>query len=279
MPPTGPTASTRVFLLLGNPVTHSLSPVFQNAAIAAAGLDAVYGVLRCDSQSVAPLIRALCRAGGGGNVTVPHKADAALCLERPSADVQRTGACNTFWGADGVIHGANTDTAGFRHAALRLVPSLEGVRAVIAGAGGAAAAAACTLIDDGAASVTLINRSPDRARLLAARLDRDGNRIKVVTTKRELVGAHADLVINATSLGREPGEPLPLVLDDFGAVGAALDMTYNASGSTPWVSAARRLGIPAEDGREMLIGQGAHAFALWFRTDPPLDAMRAALLA
>ena len=122
---TVPGATTRLFLLLGDPVEHSLSPRFQNAAIRAAGIDATYAALRCDAQSVPHLIRALGRAGGGGNVTVPHKTIAAQCIERPTDAVTRTGACNTFWGDEGVVCGDNTDVAGFAHAAAQLV-ALEG---------------------------------------------------------------------------------------------------------------------------------------------------------
>jgi shikimate dehydrogenase len=272
-----PTPATRILILLGNPVAHSLSPAFQNAAIRALGLDAVYAALPCDMESVRPLIRAFCRAGGGGNVTVPHKAPAAECLERATPAVRRTGACNTFWGEDGVICGDNTDVDGFRYAIRDLLPDPAGSTAFIVGAGGAAAAAACALLDAGAGAITLINRSPDRARTLAARLDPDGRVLRVVTSRHDVAGQDIDLVVNATSLGLAPGGPLPFDLATLGRVGAALDLVYAASGETSWVAHARALGIPAADGTAMLLGQGAAAFSRWFRTDPPLDAMRDAL--
>jgi shikimate dehydrogenase len=291
-------AATRLLLLLGDPVAHSLSPAFQNAAIRAAGLDAVYTTLRCDAQSVAPLIRALCRADGGGNVTVPHKALAAQCIERPTAAVQRTGACNTFWGEDGVICGDNTDVEGFRHAAVALLQAasarrhsglrdvatdatqalqLAGSRTLIVGAGGAAAAAVCALLDDGAAEVTLLNRSPDRARTLAARFDERGETVKVVTAVAALQGVAFDLVVNASSVGLRDGEPLPFDLKTLGQVGAALDLVYRHGGATPWVRHARSLAIPAADGSEMLLAQGAAGFRRWFGVEPDVGVMRAAL--
>jgi len=104
-----PRASTRVFALLGNPVSHSRSPLLHNAAFAAAGLDAVYVALRCAPDDVRGLLRGLAMAGGGGNVTVPHKAAAALALDWAEAEVALTGACNTFWLVDGQVCGANTD--------------------------------------------------------------------------------------------------------------------------------------------------------------------------
>ncbi|MGH7465697.1 MAG: shikimate dehydrogenase, partial [Longimicrobiales bacterium] len=90
--PHTPSAATRLFTLLGDPVGHSVSPIFQNAAISERGIDAVYVALRCDRTSVGPLIRAISRAGGGGNVTIPHKAAAAECIEQPTEHVRLTGA-------------------------------------------------------------------------------------------------------------------------------------------------------------------------------------------
>ena len=272
-----PRATTRVFCLLGDPVDHSLSPTFQNVALRAAGIDAVYVALRCDASSVAPLIRALARAGGGGNVTVPHKGIAAECIQRPTPVVMRTGVCNTFWGVDGVIYGDNTDVAGFRHAASQLLPSLEGISALLVGSGGAAAAAICALISARAATITLINRSPDRARSLAARFDEERRTIHVASSARDLADAPFDLVVNATSLGLRDEDALPFDLSMLGHVGAAFDLVYRRDQPTPWVRSARRLGINAADGIEMLLGQGAAAFEQWFGVRPSLDLLRSAV--
>lgn len=275
--PHTPSAATRLFTLLGDPVGHSVSPVIQNAAIRARGIDAVYLALRCDRVSVGPLVRALAHAGGGGNVTIPHKAAAAECLERPSDHVRRTGACNTFWAEDGVLCGDNTDVDGFRRAASLLLPELDGTTSLIVGAGGAAAAAACALIEAGAARVTLINRSPDRARLLAARLDPAGAIVRVVTSVNDLSGAAMDLVVNASAVGLRDDDPVPLDLTSLSRTRAALDLVYRRDHETPFVRHARRLGIRAADGTEMLLAQGAAAFSRWFGGDPPTELMRHAL--
>jgi shikimate dehydrogenase len=272
-----PTAATRLFLLLGDPVAHSVSPTFQNAALRERGIDAVYAALQCDRQSIGPLIRALCRANGGGNVTVPHKAAAAECIERPTAHVTRTGACNTFWGENGTVCGDNTDVEGFRHAATRLLPDLHGTSSLIIGAGGAGAAAACALMDAGAASITLINRSPDRARVLAARLDPAGATLRVITSVNDMAGARPDLVVNASAAGMRDSDALPFDLDVLAGAGAAIDIVYRRDRPTPFVRHARKLGIPAIDGTEMLLAQGAAAFARWFGGAPPIDVMREAL--
>ena len=191
--------------------------------------------------------------------------------------MRRTGACNTFWGEDGVVCGDNTDVHGFRHAALTVLPELAGTTALIVGAGGAAAAAACALIDAGAAAITLINRSPDRACVLAARLDPEQRVVKVITSVHDVAGSDFDLVVNASSVGLHDNDPLPFDLTLLAQVRAAVDVVYRPRQATPFVRHARGLGINAADGTEMLLAQGAVAFARWFRTEPPLETMRRAL--
>ena len=271
------TSATRIYLLLGESVGHSVSPVFHNAALRDRHIDAVYAALPCDRQSVGPLIRALCRAGSGGNVTIPHKAAAAECIERPSELVIRTGACNTFWGSGGVVCGDNTDVAGFRYAASLLLPELSGATSLIMGAGGAAAAAACALIDAGAARITLMNRSPDRARALAGRVDPAGTVVRVATSVNELVGSTADLVVNASSVGLHDTDPVPFDLSTLREVRAALDVVYRGNRETAFVRHARSLGIITSDGTDMLLAQGAAAFVHWFGGESPIEVMRAAL--
>lgn len=274
-----PTAATRLFALLGDPVSHSLSPVFQNAAIRALGLDAVFVALRCVADDLPGLMRGIARAGGGGNVTVPHKALAARAVDRPSDAVLRTGACNAFWLEDGAVHGDNTDVAGAREAIHALLGrSPAGARVLLLGAGGAASAAVCALVDAGAERVVVANRSRDRAEALAERFRAPGVRIDVVGSVDGIAADRFDLAINATSLGLRSGDPLPIDPDSPGPrVDAALDLVY-AAGETRWVREMRARGLPAADGKEMLIQQGAAAFRRWWRIDPPIDVMREALL-
>jgi shikimate dehydrogenase len=273
-----PTAATRLFALLGDPVSHSFSPTFQNAALRALGLDAVYVALRCAADDVPGLLRGIARAGGGGNVTVPHKAVAAATVDRPSDAVVRTGACNAFWLEDGAVHGDNTDVAGVREAVRALLGrDPAGARVLLLGAGGAASAAVCALADAGAERIVVVNRTVERAEALAERFRGPGVRIDVAGSADALAGERFDVAINSTSLGLRPADPLPLDPDAPGPdVGAALDLVY-AAGETRWVHAMRARGLPAADGREMLVQQGAAAFRRWWGMDPPLDVMRAAL--
>jgi shikimate dehydrogenase len=269
-------ADPRLIALLGDPVAHSLSPRFQNAAIRAAGLDAVYVALRVETAAFDGLFTGLAGARAAGNVTLPHKARAAARVEVRTAAVERTGACNTFWVEGGRVHGDNTDIEGFGRAARALIGSPAGARTLVLGAGGAARAAVFALIESRADSVHVLNRTPGRARSLRDALDPQGRRVAVLETADALRREGYDLVVNATALGLNPSDPPPLDLGLPARVGAVLDLAYRP-GTTAWVQAARAAGVPAADGREMLIQQGASSFRRWFGVEPDTGAMRAAL--
>jgi len=269
------TSNTRVFALLGDPVTHSLSPTVHNSAMADLELDGVYVALRSGPEDLVGFMRGLARSGGGGNITLPHKEKAATVLDVSSSAVKRTGACNTFWFSEGRIHGENTDVEGFSKAVEVFLGSPpEGLRVLVLGAGGAARAGLLALVEGGAEEVHLLNRTRDRARVVARRIG--GAKVRVVDHARDLDGKAFDLVVNTTRLGLEPDDPLPMDLHRLSRVGGVLDVVCRC-GATPFVAAARELGIRAADGSEMLIQQAAGAFQCWWGGKPSLRVMRTAL--
>jgi shikimate dehydrogenase len=269
------TAKTRVLALLGDPVAHSRSPEIQNAAFAEARVDGVYIAVRCAASDLSGFMHGLARAGGGGNVTLPHKEKAAAVLDVTSEAVRRTGACNTFWGENGKVHGDNTDVDGFRRALrLFLDGPAQGIRALLLGAGGAARATLLALLDEGASEVSLYNRTEERARAVARRIG--GQRARVVPLMQDLVGESFDIVINATRLGLEPHDASPLDFSVLGRAGAALDLVYGRH-KTSFVRAAEERGIRAADGMDMLVQQGAVSFERWWGVPAPTEVMRAAM--
>ena len=270
------TASTRALALLGNPVAHSMSPPIQNAAFSAAGVDGVYVAIRCTSDDLHGFIQGLSRAGGGGNITLPHKEKAASVIDVASSAVRRTGACNTFWGdEDGRVHGDNTDVEGFQRALTSFVDgSPSGIRVLLLGAGGAARAALMGLLEEDAGEVLIYNRTAERARAVARRIG--GQRTRVAPTLEELRSESFDLVVNATRLGLGESDPSPLDFDILHRVGAAMDLVYGRK-PTPFVCAAEALGIRATDGAEMLVQQAAASFDRWWSEPAPVEVMRAAM--
>ena len=270
------TARTRVFTILGNPVEHSLSPVIQNAAFQEAGVDGVYVALRCDAEQMVGFMSGLGRGGGAGNVTLPHKEKAASVLDKPSEAVRRTGACNTFWGEDGALCGDNTDVEGFRRALRHFLGggTPAGYRVLLLGAGGAARAALLSLIDDQAQDVLILNRTVERARAVARRIG--GDRVRVAESHSEVDDGDFDLVVNTTRLGLASEDKLPIDLERLSRAGAVMDLVYGST-ATAFVTASKRLGIPAVDGGEMLVHQGAVSFERWWGEAAPIEAMRRAL--
>jgi len=258
-------------VLLGHPVSHSLSPAFQNAALRAAGIGLSYEAVDVSPGRLAAELGRLRLVRGAGNVTVPHKQAIARLCDRLTPLAERLGAVNTFWHEGGVLVGDNTDVAGF--AAMADSLGVEPAGAVVAclGAGGAASAA-CAVVDGWpGARITLWSRGMERARELQLRFPAV---VRCAHTPAEALDG-ATLVVNATPLGmRDESGPVDVALLPRDA--RVMDLVYRP-GETRWVRAARAAGHRAADGREMLLRQGAAAFARWFGVAPDLAVMREAL--
>jgi shikimate dehydrogenase len=251
----------------GWPVAHSRSPQMHNAALTAAGLtDWRYLRLPLPPPLFAETVHALPATGFRGvNVTIPHK-QAALALADHASDAARAiGAANTLTFEEDGIHADNTDAPGLLAA---LPDDPRGRSALVLGAGGAGRAAVWALQTAGA-HVTVWNRTPERARELAAEL---GAR---ATERPEPV----EIVVNCTSVGlHDPDatfKALPLQADSLGAGSLVVDMVYRAGG-TRLLEAARTRGARVVDGLEILIAQGAASFERWTGLEAPRAAMRAA---
>lgn len=261
------TARTRVFAILGDPVTHSLSPAMHNAAFAALGLDAVYVALREDASAVAQLMRALAGNGGGGNVTIPHKTVAAKAVDSmrgPTPD-----ACNTFWAEEGRLVGDNTDVVGVRDTLVALgAGKANPARWLVIGTGGSARAVAQAAADLGA-GLAVRSRSPERATSFLESVRGLG--------VMQAEPGECQVIIHCTPAGLAPDDTLPVSPKELPAAKWALDLVY-APGETGWVKAMRAAGCTASDGREVLLRQGAAALERWFPgLRAPVEVMRAAV--
>lgn len=265
--------STRILAVAGDPVAHSLSPAMHNAAIAALGLDAVYVAARTTPRAFPGLVHALLEAGGALNVTVPFKRQAAGLVDHPTELVTRTGACNTIWGTGDDARGDNTDVTGVRLAAAALRGGRPVRRAMVVGSGGSARAVAIAIGDEWTGAELSV-RSRDRAR--AAEFASWAKGAGVRCTADGGPSESFDLVVNATPLGLNPDDALPIAESELRAGASVLDLVY-ARGETRLVRAARSLGLAAADGRGVLVAQGAAAFERFFGVQPPVEVMRAAV--
>jgi shikimate dehydrogenase len=258
-------------VLLGHPVAHSLSPTFQNAALRSAGIPLTYELLDVPPDALRATLAALVRQRAAGNATVPYKAAVAASCGRLTPQAHVVGAVNAFWTHDGVLHGDNTDVAGFDAAAAALLGTRPtGHRVALLGAGGGAAAVLAAVERWPDSEVRVYARRAGQAEALAARFRRAAPAGRLADAL-----AGATLVVNATPVGLRPGE-LPTSVVELPAGAAVVDLVYRR-GETDWVRAARAAGHPAADGLRMLVEQGALAFERWFGVPPNREAMWAAI--
>ena len=261
-------------VLLGHPVAHSLSPIFQNAALRFMKLSVAYEAVDVSAEAFRETVDRLTIENVAGNVTIPHKERMAAHCKRLTANARRAAAVNTFWvDDDGVLAGDCTDVGGFNALACEVLGAVpRGASVALLGAGGAASAVLTALEHWEGCSVTLWNRSPQRAEALATRF----SIVTGIASSAEDAVQHASVVVNATSIGLlDSLHPIPLEVLQSSAV--AIDLVYR-SGGTAWVRAARERGFQASDGLSMLLEQGALAFERWFGIPAPRAVMREALV-
>ncbi|MBI1884881.1 MAG: shikimate dehydrogenase [Chloroflexi bacterium] len=268
--------------VIGYPLEHSLSPVFQQAALGAAGLEARYEVWETQPERLADVVASLRQRDRlGANVTVPHKEAVIPLIDELDEVAEQAGAVNTIVNREGWLVGYNTDVTGFL-AALKQEGGFEvkGTRALVLGAGGAARAVVLALAGSGAAAVTVINRTFPRA----SRLVDDLRPLAVGTSLHVLPHIYASfaaalmgcrLLINCTPVGMtgsgtEKETPLPAEVIPPGAL--VFDLVYNPP-ETRLLAAARKRGARAVGGLSMLVYQGADSFRLWTGLEPPVDVM------
>lgn len=263
------TGSTRVAAVIGSPVRHSLSPVIHNAAFAAAGLDWLFVALEVAPGDCARALDGMRSLGLGGlSVTTPHKDDIAALVDERSADVEALGAANCVVpDATGRLRAENTDGPGFVASLREAGVEPAGLRCCVLGAGGAARSLILALARAGAAELTVINRSGDKAQVaaaLAGAAGRVGQAADDVTP--------ADLVVNATSVGMGTGGGLPVdaaLLRDDQVVAEVIVHPVR----TPLLAAAEAAGCTTVDGVGMLVHQAAIAFEAWTGAVAPVEVM------
>lgn len=259
-------------VLLGSDVRESLSPIFQRAALAAAGIELSYEAVSVTPENLGAMIEQVRQARIGGNVTRPHKAAFHAACDVLTPIAQRVGAVNTFWMSDGRLYGDNTDVDGFDRSARELLNgATKDIEVLVLGAGGAAAAVLAAVERWPSSRAIVVGRSAAKAARLAARFPRSA----VIESDPIAAAGRSGLIVNATPIGQHD-DSMPLDPAVIRRGTAVLDLVYRR-GETAWVRALRAKGYPARDGMTMLLEQGALSFRRWFGIDPDRHAMRAAL--
>lgn len=260
------------FAVFGHPIGHSLSPQIHQAFARQLGIELAYRAIDVEPAGFAAAVRRFFADGGrGANITLPHKAAAFALADERSVAAARAGSANVLTAlADGRLAAHNTDGDGLvRDLTERHEMDLRGHTALLLGAGGAAHGVAWSLLDAGVATLTIVNRSPQAADVLA---DAIGDPARAHTRYWEdlaNIGSY-DLIVNATSAG-VLGAALQLPFSLIGARALCYDLSYGpAAGS--FLAWAKTAGArQAFDGLGMLVETAADAFELWHGQRPDTE--------
>lgn len=252
--------------VIGDPIAHSKSPVIHNFWLEKLGIEAEYRKTHVTAEELSAyfLQRRADPDWLGCNVTIPHKIAVMDYTDDPGGVRERIGAMNTIASETaGPLIGTNTDAGGFLQPLIR--DKWKGDHAVIIGAGGAARAILFALSTFGVPRITVMARDVAKGRAL---LDRAGLSGDVITLAAPLPSA--DLLVNSSSLGMVGQPPLDLDLSPLPAGATVYDIVY-APLETGLLAAARARGLKTIDGLEMLIGQAALAFDIFFDAEAPRE--------
>lgn len=258
--------------VIGNPVSHSLSPKLHRYWLKRYGIEGEYTALQVMEDALETTLRTLPSQGFiGANVTIPHKVNVMQFADKITDRATLIGAANTLtFKEDGRIFADNTDGYGFIANLRQGAPEWDPKRgpAAIFGAGGAARAIIVALADAGVPEIIVANRT--RAKAEALRSD-FGARVSVVDwVQADKMLEDANTVINTTSLGMVGAHDFKVSLDELSPKAVVTDIVYNPL-QTPFLIAAAKKGCTTVDGLGMLLHQGVPGFERWFGKRPDVD--------
>lgn len=271
---------TRVCGVIGYPIEHTLSPLMQNAAFEAVGLDYVFLAFKVKPSRIEDAVNGLRALNIRGlNVTMPHKNRVMAHLDRIDLSAQIIESVNTILNKENLLFGFNTDGVGALKALKENGVELKGRKVLLLGAGGAARAIAYTMAKE-ADELAVLNRTVKQAQSLSKLLEKSFNK-KIVAGSLSPSDIQknlqdSDILINATSVGMKPhlyeSPVAPKLLRPNLAI---LDIVYNPL-ETKLAKDAKAAGAKVVSGVEMLIYQGAASFEIWTGKSAPVEVMRKA---
>ena len=273
---------TQICGVIGDPIAHTLSPTIHNAAFDHLELDFVFLAFRVKAGDLGHAIEGMRTLGIRGlNVTMPHKIAITRYLDETDSTVKFLSSANTVLNYEDKLSGYNTDGVGALKALRENNVDLSGKKVVLLGAGGAGKAIAYALSKE-AETLYILNRTPEKAAVLADVLNRMSNN-KVVgniltpsTIQSSL--SNADVLINSTSVGMSPAVNQSLVSPKWLKPNlTVMDAVYNPV-ETKLAKDAKAMGAKVISGVEMLLHQGAEALKIWTGKNAPIKVMRNAAL-
>ena len=274
-------ANTRILAIIGEPIEHSLTPRIQNAAWRAAGEDSAFAsvAFRVAPHNLATAVFGARSLGFLGlMVTIPHKEAVLSLCDELHKSAQLLGAANLLeFREDGAIVGHSSDGWAMLESLREENVAVAGRNITIIGGGGAARSLALTLARAGVQSITILNRTLERAQIIAAEIEKHGVAACAAALEREHLSCaceDADLLINTTSLGMTPDvNGTPINRNLLRPTCAVYDIVYNPL-ETRLLREAREIGARGVDGLGMLIYTNVYAARVCAGREISADVMR-----
>ena len=259
------------YLVIGNPVNHSLSPELHNYWIKQHAIDAIYDKKKIDDYELKNLISDVKQQIiSGVNVTVPFKNLVIPYLDELSDEAKKTHSVNTIYLKDKRVIGHNTDIEGFINAIQNINFSFKNKKIFILGAGGVVPSIIYASIKMGASEITISNRTKKKA----VEVKKIFNNIKIINWGEI---PDFDVIINATSLGLNQEDKINLDFTKIKKNKLFYDVIYNPS-ETNFLKTGKKLGYKSENGKLMFIYQAFLAFKLWHSVEPTINVETMKLL-
>ena len=252
------------FVVIGNPIDHSLSPKLHNYWLKNSGITASYEKAKIDKNNLKDFIIKIKNDEiQGANITVPFKNDIIKYIDDLSDEAKKTQSVNTIFKEKNRIIGHNTDIAGFELAIRHVKYDLEDKKVLILGAGGVVPSIIYALQKYKISKIILSNRTMSRAKEIEKRF----NNVYIKEWGSEI---EFDLIINATSLGLKQNDQIKIDFDKIGKKKFFFDVIYNPR-ETNFLKMAKNNNHKAENGLMMFIYQAHQAFTLWHKIMPTID--------
>tara|TARA_Y100001980_G_C14545518_1_gene325126 strand:- start:556 stop:1350 length:795 start_codon:yes stop_codon:yes gene_type:complete len=251
------------YLVIGNPIDHSLSPKLQNYWLKENNIDAEYDRIKLEDHEIKNFVLDIKKQKiAGCNVTVPFKKTVISFLDKLSPEAAQTQSVNTITFDNGLLVGHNTDIAGFDIAIKKLNFSVKGKKVLILGAGGVVSSIIFALKNMHAKEIIISNRTREKAESLKVLF----KNLKVLEWGKLI---DFDMIINATSLGLN-NEKINLDFTGLGKNKLFYDVIYNPH-ETHFLKVGKQLGNMTENGKTMFVYQAREAFKLWHKIEPKVN--------
>jgi len=252
------------YLVIGNPIEHSLSPILHNYWIKKNNIKATYDKIKINEEDIKNVILDLKQEKIHGlNVTVPFKNSTIPFLDDVTSVVEKTKSVNTIYKKDNKIIGHNTDVGGFERSLIETNYKVKNKKIFILGSGGVVGSIILALENLEAGQITLSNRTRKKA-----------EKIKDINPKLNIVDwgkiPEFDIIINATSLGLKNNDEIKLNFENVGNNKLFYDVIYNQN-ITNFLKHGKKLGNEIKDGKMMFIYQAQLAFKTWHNILPKIE--------